>query len=328
MMLILFLTVNFVCAILYVVGKGIGLDRHSDRNRSDRKVSETIGFALFFIFLPGLGFVIYFLPEFLLNFLEVVGVDREAVLTHVFDIERVPEHPDLDEALNVVPIEDELAIGDNSEKRALLLRQLKRDLKDNYKILLSAQQDEDSECAHYVASAKMEIYRLVQMHWLECRKAYELSPGDPKTYHNACAALIDLLESEVLSAQEMNTYRKRLCSIVQKQIDLRPDVVSLPEYEKYLGCLVDLKQYRQAEMLWKLHADQMRSEEVYHQLLKMYFNQKELQKFENTLDDLCRNKEVHLSAFGLDHLRYWKKRLIDVAENNSSQMKSLLDHPS
>ena len=301
-MLIWFLAVNFALAALYAVIRGIHC--------------EDIGMMFFFIFLPGLGFIIYFLPGLLRAFLEKAGVDREAVLTHAFEIDRQPEHPDVREALNVVPVEDAMAVSGNTEKRALLLGQLKKNLKENYKIHLAAEQDEDSESAHYVAAAKMEIYRLGQTRWLECRRDYEQEPTDPENYHAACVALMEMISSGVLSAKEQSAYRKRLCSLVQRQIDTGENEVSLREYEEYLGSLVELGQYADAELLWQRYADRIRSEAVYQNMLKMFYQMGERQKFEGILDDLRKNKQIRLSTKGLEQLRYWTNRLAGAVIND------------
>lgn len=294
-MLIWFLAANFALAVLYAVIKGIR--------------REGFPMAAFFLFLPGLGFVIYFLPGLLRAFLERVGVDREAVLTHVSWIDRQPEHPDVREALNVVPVEDAMAVSGNTEKRALLLKQLKKNLRENYKILLAAQQDEDSESAHYVAAAKMEIYRLHQARWLECRREYEQEPGNPEKYHTACAVLTEMLESGVLSAREQSAYRKRLCDLVQGQIEAGGSQVSLREYGEYLSSLVELGRNQEAELLWHRYADRMRSETAYQDMLKLFYRTGERQKFEEILADLRKNKQVRLSPKGLEQLRYWTRRL-------------------
>lgn len=301
-MLIWFLAANSALAVLYAIVRGIH--------------REDMGMAFFFLFLPGLGFIIYFLPGLLRAFLEKVGVDREAVLTHAFEIDRQPEHPDVREALNVVPVEDAMAVSGNTEKRALLLGQLKKSLKENYRILLAAEQDEDSESAHYVAAAKMEIYRLGQTRWLECRRDYEQEPGDPEKYHAACGALIELLANGVLSAKEQSAYRKRLCSLVQGQIDAGEGEVSQKEYREYLGSLVELGQYADAELLWQRYADRMRSEDVYQDMLRMFYQMGERQKFEGILNDLRKNKQIRLSPKGLEQLRYWTSRLAGAAINN------------
>lgn len=294
-MLIWILAGNFVLAALYAVRKGVR--------------REGAPMVVFFLFLPGLGFLIYFLPGLLRSFLERAGIDREAVLTHVSWIDRQPEHPDVREALNIAPVEDAMAVSGNTEKRALLLKQLKKDLKENYKIILAAEQDEDSESAHYVAAAKMEIYRLQQTRWLECRRDYEQEPGDPEKYHAACQALIEMLAGGVLSTREQSAYRKRLCDLVQGQIDTEESEVSVKEYEEYLSSLVELGRYADAELLWQEYGDRMRSEEAYRDMLKMFYQAGERQKFENTLDDLRRNKQIRLSHKGLEQLRYWMNRL-------------------
>lgn len=295
-MLTWFWAANFALAVLYAVIK----------MRTHRKRA---GLAAYFIFLPWLGFFIYFLPRLLQIFLEKMGVDREAILIDAFEVDRQPEHPDVREALNVVPVEDAMAISGNEEKRALLLKQLKKDLKENYKILLMAEQDEDSESAHYAAVAKTEIYRLHQTRWLECRRDYEQSPGDPERYHTACAVLTEMLASGVLSANEQSSYHKRLCELVQRQIDAKESEVSPGEYREYLNSLVELGRYADAELLLQKHADRMRSEETYHDMLRMFYQAGERQKFEGILDDLCKNKQVRLSPKGLERLRYWRGRL-------------------
>ena len=301
-MLIWFLAANSALAVLYAVIKRIR--------------REEAWMAVYFIFLPGLGFLIYFLPGLLQLFLERIGVDREAILIQAFDVELQPDHPDVREALNVVPVEDAMAVSGNKEKRALLLKQLKKDLKENYRILLAAERDEDSESAHYAAVAKMEIYRLHQTRWLECRRDYEADPGDPLKYHTACETLTEMLESDILSSGEQSAYRKRLCDLVQKQIDADDGEVLEKEYETYLKCLVELGRHKDAEFLWQKYADRMRSETAYQHMLKMFYQAGERQKFEDILDDLRKNRQIRLSPKGLEQLRYWMNRLASAAVND------------
>lgn len=301
-MLTWFLLVNFSLAALYAVIKGIH--------------REGILMAAFFVFLPGLGFLIYYLPILFQTFLEKSGVDSEAVLTHAFEIDRQMEHPDVREELNVVSVEDAMAVSGNTEKRALLLKQLKKNLKENYRILLAAEQDEDSELSHYVAAAKMEIYRLQQARWLECRRDYEKEPGNPEKYHTVCAVLTEMLKSDVLSAREQSAYRKHLCDLVQGQINAEEREVSLGEYEECLSALVELGRYADAELFWQKYADRMQSEAAYQNMLKMFYQVGERQKFKDILDELSKNRQVRLSHNGLEQLRYWRKRLAGTEMNN------------
>lgn len=298
-MLILFLAINTALAALYAVVKRV---RH-----------EGAGVAIYFVFLPGFGFLIYFLPGLLQAFLKRLGVDQEAILIRAFDIDLQPEHPDVREALNVVPVEDAMAVSGNEEKRALLLKQLKKDLTENYRLLLAAERDDDSESAHYAAVAKAEIYRLHQTRWLECRREYAQDPDDPEKYHTICAVLAEMLASGILSSREQSAYQKRLCGLVQKQIDAGDSEVSPEEYEGYLSSLVALGRYEDAENLWQTYADRMRSEDAYQNMLKMFYQTGDRQKFEAVLDDLRKNRQVRLSPKGLDQLRYWMARLAEAA---------------
>lgn len=301
-MLILFLVINTALAVLYAVVKRI---RH-----------EGAGVAVYFVFLPGLGFLFYFLPGLLQAFLKRLGVDSEAILIRAFDIDLQPEHPDVQEALNVVPVEDAMAVSSNEEKRALLLKQLKKDLTEHYRLLLAAENDKDSESAHYAAVAKAEIYRLHQTRWLECRRDYAQYPDDPEKYHTICAVLAEMLASDILSSREQNAYQKRFCNLVQRQIDAGYSEVSAKEYEEYLSCLVALGRYEDAESLWQTYADRMRSEAAYRNMLKMFYQTGDRQKFEAILEDLRQNRQIRLSPGGLEQLRYWMARLTEATANS------------
>lgn len=300
-MLIWFLVTNTALAVLYALIKRI---RH-----------EGAGVTVYFIFLPGFGFLFYFLPGLLQAFLKRLGIDREAILIRAFDVDLQPEHPDVREALNVMPVEDAMAVSSNEEKRALLLKQLKKDLTENYRLLLAAEDDSDSESAHYAAVAKTEIYRLHQTRWLECRRDYAEDPDDPEKYHTICAILAEMLASSILSSREQSAYQKRLCGLVQRQIDIGDSEVSPEEFEEYLSSLVALGRYGDAEKLWQTYADRMRSEAAYRDMLKMFYQAGDRQKFEAILDDLRKNRQIRLSPKGLEQLRYWMTRLAGAADS-------------
>lgn len=301
-MLIWFLAANFLGAALYVIIK-------------IKRRQGAVGAALFFLFLPGLGFIIYFLPLMVQQFLDRAGVDREAVLTHAFLIEQLPERPNMEEELNVMPVEDAIAVGRNIEKRELLLKQMKKDLKKSYKILMAAEQDEDSETAHYAAAAKMEIYRLLQQQWLDCRKEYEQEPDNPEKYHAACEALAEMLASGVFSLREQRGYRKHLCELVQGWAADREREVSPKEYEACLAALVELGSYGEAERFWQEQAAHLQSEAAYQNMLKLFYQAGEREKLENCLEELRKNRQIRLSAQGLEQLRYWTNRLSRAAES-------------
>lgn len=273
-MLVWLLVANCALALVYAIWKG---RRH-----------ESIALTAFFLLLPGIGFLIYFLPCLVRG--------RGAAQSAACD----PKILTLDPAM---------VVSDDERRRTYLLNARKKDLKDNYKMLMATADEDDPESAYYMSTAKTEIYRLQQTHWLECRRAYEANPDDPEIYHEACALLDEMVSSEILSAAEEKAYRKLLCEVIQRQIDHDERVVTPQEYGEYLTSLVALGEYAKAEGLWAKHADQMRSETVYRAMLKMYYEAGERRKFTDLVNDLAANRQVRLSPQGLEQLRYWKRRI-------------------
>lgn len=293
MMVAAFLAVNFAGAVLYAVVKAV------------RK--ENMGVAVFFLFLPGFGYMIYFLPRLIHRLAGRESYDRDSLVKR-FQIEQAAEHPDVERALGIVPVEDAMAVSGTAEKRALLLNQLKKDVGENYKTLLAAENDEDSESAHYVAAAKMEAYRVQQQKWLECYKAYQEDPAEPANFHAACAALCALVDGRILSPREQEIYKKTYCGLIEAQEQTDGGTPTREEYEVYLAYLVETGQQEAAERIWNEKRARVKSERSYMKMIEMYYWQKDKEKFWQCMKELRADRQVRLSAQGLEVLRYWMQR--------------------
>lgn len=291
--MVVFLLINFICAVIYGIVKAVR--------------RESVCAAVFFLFLPGLGFIIYFLPQIVQRLFFAESYDRESLVRRI-PIERIEGHPDMKSELGVVPVEDAMAVSANSEKRELLLQQLKKGLNENYKTLLAAESDRDSESVHYVAAAKMEAYRIQQQKWAESSKAYEKDPDSGKNYRDACDALQALIDGRVLSAREQNMYKKKYIRLVGEKIRTESDFVSKSDCEAYLAYLVELGEWEAAEKFWNGHRSLVRSEKCYRKMAGMFYQRREKEKFRECLKDLREDKQTHLSAQGMEELRYWMKR--------------------
>lgn len=287
------MAVNFAGAVLYAVVKAA------------RK--ENVGMAVFFLFLPGLGYVIYFLPRLIHRLTGRESYDRDSLVKR-FQIEQAAEHPDVERALGVVPVEDAMAVSGTAEKRALLLNQLKKDVGENYKTLLAAENDEDSESAHYVAAAKMEAYRVQQQKWMESYKAYQEHPSEPANFHAACAALRALIDGQILSPREQAIYKKTYCGFIEAQEQTDGETPTREEYEVYLVYLVETGQQEAAEHIWNEKRARVKSERSYMKMIELYYQQKDKEKFWQCMKELRADRQVRLSAQGLEVLRYWMQR--------------------
>ena len=293
------LVINLACSVLYAVVKAA------------RK--EGTGVTLFFLFLPVLGFVIYVLPRLIQKLLGEESYDRDSLVQR-FQIDQMTEHPNVREELGVVPVEDAMAVSGNTEKRALFLRQLKKDSNENYKVLLAAENDEDSESVHYVAAAKMEAYRLQQQNWMDCNQAYEEDPRDPKKFHRACAALEAMIGGSVLSPIEQKMYKEKYCAMVRA----REDKETAPkEYETYLAYLVELEEYEAAEQFWAQHRDRVKSEAAYLKMMELFHQKEDWAGLRACVTQLQADREVRLTARGLEQLRYWRGRCVQTGDGAS-----------
>lgn len=287
------MTVNFAGAALYALVKAV------------RK--ERAGVAVFFIVLPGFGYIIYFLPRLIHRLAGRETYDRDSLVKR-FQIEQAAEHPDVQRELGIVPVEDAMAVSGTAEKRALLLNQLKKDVGENYKALLAAENDEDSESAHYVAAAKMEAYRVQQQRWMESYKAYQREPADPANFHAACTALRNLIDGRILSPREQEIYKKTYCGLIESQEEQDAKMLSGEDYEVYLVYLVESGQTQKAERIWNEEREKVKSERCYMKMIEMYYQQRDKEKFRQCMKELRADKQVRLSAQGLEVLRYWMQR--------------------
>lgn len=267
---------------------------------------QKIWLAIFFAVLPLAGFAIYFLPRGILGIRQKYAYDRDSLVKR-YDIEDEQAEPSVEKALNVIPIEDAMAVGSNKEKRALLLEQLKKNMKENYKVVLPAGSDSDSESAHYVAAAKMEVYRKKYSDLSEIQKQLEKNPKDVKLAAKYLKELKQYIESELLAEREAEIYKEEYCRKFEALGKQSENEISDEMCGCYIEYLIDLKQPEKAEEFWKNCSPKNKNEAGYKKMLEMYYGKGLKDKFYACLHEL-EESEILLSPEGLKMLRYWIAR--------------------
>lgn len=262
--------------------------------------------ALFFFVFPVLGALIYLIPLFLFKIHGRSGYDRETLIKRL-EVKQENVMPVVERELNVIPIEDAMAVSSNFEKRALLLEQLKKDISGNYKSVLAAGGDSDSESAHYVAAARMEVYRRKQSQLSASKKEWEKDTTNHEKLINYFKVLEEYIESELLAEKEVEIYKKEYCNLVDRCLSMDGCIITDQQYSRCLSYFVDQKQYGKAEQLWRKIPDTCKNESTYFTMLKMYYDQGNKESFYDYLDELSSSK-ITLSSDGLKMLRYWKER--------------------
>lgn len=262
--------------------------------------------ALFFLILPILGYIIYYLPAWIANIRGTGTYDRESLIRRL-EIEKGVQKPQMTKELNIIPVEDAMAASTNVEKRLLLQEQLKKDIYTNYKVVLPAAQDEDSESAHYVAAAKMEAYRYMHERVKRQVDKFAEHPEQPDTFCDMLKVLNEYIQSDLLADKEAGIYKKRYCQVLETAGSDLKGYIDAPQWACYLSYLTDNGNYTLAEETYARLEERQKDENVYRKMLDMYYLQKNKEKFYQCLDEL-KASSVPLTAEGLKMLRYWEER--------------------
>lgn len=269
-----------------------------------RKKGKRIWLTLFFLVLPYVGFLLCFIPEWIVSISEKTTFNRE-IFVKKEQVDQIQKLPDVNKELNIIPIEDAMAVGSNGEKRDLLLAQMKKGMEVNYKVILPA--GVDSESAHYVATARMEINRQKHGKLMELQRIVKKNPTDITALHAYLNELAEYVEIGVLEAKEADIYREEYCTYFMKLHRLDTDGISATEIARYLQSLIFINETEEAEDLWKVCPEDKRNEVSYKVMLNMYYDKRDKAKFFKCLKEL-EESEVSLSPEGLMLLRFWIAR--------------------
>ncbi|HBB30021.1 MAG TPA: hypothetical protein DC000_12405 [Clostridiales bacterium] len=262
--------------------------------------------GLFFVFLPIIGFAIYLVALLVIRIISSKLYDRLS-LVHRYKFDDEVLTPDINKELNIIPISDAMVISNNVEKRKLLLEQLKKDIYNNYKNILIASNDSDSETAHYVASAKMEIYNKLNINLQSVMESYEKESSKLSNVYDVLIALIDIIDSKLLSVNESNIYKTKYCNIIENEFmsdDIEIDEEKVSYFDKFIEYLVHLEDYDFVIPAFSKIPEEYKNENMYIQILKMYYSKNQKDNFKMTLDILC-NSSLALSNEGVGIIRFW-----------------------
>ena len=259
--------------------------------------------ALFFLALPVLGFVLYFVVLGMGRIRNRKIYDRDSLVGRS-NVEKSLLRPDMEKELDIVPVEDAMAVESNEEKRKFFLNELKKDLYRNYREILPAGRDRDSESAHYVASARMEVYRNLYDKIREGVEEYSKDSKSAEKLSSLLFRIADLANSGLLSKGENEIYKKKYCDIFAMTSESLKKQFEWREFEQQIIFLVDLKRFEEAEHVWKKMAKGNRTEKGYARMLELYYEQKDRQEFHRVLDEL-RGSGIVLSPDGMNMVRFW-----------------------
>lgn len=293
------LIANFIASIIYLI-----------KNRKEGVAAILI--FLQFLVIPVLGILMYYMPILVFRILHKKNVYDIGDLIFAQDDEVYEERPNIEQEMNVIPVKEVLAINDVTEKRQFILSIIKEDMGANYKMILPALQDSDSETSHYAAAMAMEIQskgrkkilqleRQLQSEWKDEKQTIQ----EIKLVKELLDALEDYLNSGVLTEKDEILSKQKYISIMNN-IE-KSELFDQSYYLNVIEYMIEMGKYSEAIMIIEKQMKQEVTQNLYEKLLKIYYLTGNEEKLIQTITEI-RNSSITLSAEGLQQLRFWMKQ--------------------
>lgn len=207
------------------------------------------------------------------------NIDLAAI---TFSKERVDvvERPDMEEEMNLVPLEEAIMIDDKDSLRQLLLTVLRGDISKSISAVTKALNSSDSEASHYAASAIMDVTAEFQNTVQKFQAQLESTPEDREVNQLFIEYLVRMLNAGFLSELELKTYVFMLQHTCENVYQSQKDILK-PEYYSNLVSLLEKIGERQLAANWveRFQADYPDNGEMYYCVLHFYFETREKNKF-------------------------------------------------
>ena len=214
------------------------------------------------------------------------SIDLAAI---TFSKERVDvlEHPDMDEEINLVPMEEAIMIDDKDSLRQLLLTVLRGDVSKSISAVSKALNSSDSEASHYAASAIMDIMNDFQNTLQKFHAQIEANPDDREVHQLFIEYLIKMLNANFLSDLEIKTYVYMLQSNCETVFQKDPTILRPEYYTSVVNLLMRIGDIQTAsQWVGRLQQNYPDNMEMYRCALHFYFDIKDKDSFFNYLNQL------------------------------------------
>lgn len=202
---------------------------------------------------------------------------------------------------DVVAIEDFLTFGDEDDKRRNIIDVLKRDSSgfiDKLKIALS---DDDSETAHYAASAITEYKRKLDLKIQNLALEMERQPEDIYIMQAYLEVLKSYVGTNLLDIGSKKHYQNMMLDVLYKLIKVDKNY-----YKLLIEIYIAIGEHDQASRYSEEFLEAIESEDSYITRLTVLFNNQDKTRFDKVFNDL-RTSDVKLNNKSMNILRFWLK---------------------
>lgn len=214
----------------------------------------------------------------------------------MFSKERVRTQLKADEEreMNVIPLEEAIAVNDRKSLRTAMLNVLKGEIKNSLSAISLALETKDSESSHYAASILSHELSEFRM---EVQKLYLGIREEDESQTECEKMMIDytdnVLRQKVFTELEQNRFVKMMIEAAESFYTKNPSGMSHEQYEGVCLRLLEIKDYENSEKWCMRLAEQYPNRlSAYTCKLKLYFTVRNKDAFFQTLEALKKSDVV------------------------------------
>lgn len=246
---------------------------------------------------------------FLFSFLADLVLRKEAVDYENLSVDKTRKQflqpVDRERELEMLPMEEVLAVSGARDKRRAMLNMLRLDVRENLTLVRKAAENDDFETSHYAAAALTDALGRFTTELNSLQTAYDKDRTDLQANRELLDAVLRILNSGGLLKVEENKYRYMLIGLVQNLEQNHPEELTPAYYAAMVRALYGVGRVQDAGRWAQLSLErQPGAEESYLNVMYVAYALGRGAEFDAALKRLT-GSSIALSEDGLRLVRFW-----------------------
>lgn len=268
-------------------------------------VAERLGNVLIAFFFPIGGVIIVILLTLLRDY-KISELDED---DYEDPIILFTDRVDIDQEVNILPIEELLTLEDTTIKRRQVIDTLKQDLTGLLDKLQLALRDDDVETSHYAASAISEIKRSMDLKLQQMQRIYDQQHDQLDTVDQYIEILKEYISTNLYDEISIGRIITSYEEVLKNRVSLDPE--SEPQiYNDLIALLLKGRQFEDAENYIDQYMEYYNNEDSYIYRMELHYMRKDREAFKKAYNVLL-NSPVILTNKGLEIVRFWMDGMKD-----------------
>lgn len=299
--------INLLVAVIYLIWGLVWVSvRPEDEEAPELLRDNRRAYLLRFIVMvlcPVIGPLLFLLSHLLYLTIFRFQVDLEDV---IFKKDRVKTQlkADEDRERNVIPVEEAIAVNDKRSLRMAMMNIIKGDMYGSLASISLALGAEDSETAHYAASALSDILNEFRMNVHKItQEMQEEEPEQTECEERLLDYMNDVLKQRVFTNLEQDRFVHMMASAAESVFEKDASRLTEERYENVCLRLLEINDFENSEKwcrrLTLQYPDQLSS---YTCRLKLYFTVRNREAFFETINAL-KKSDIIIDSETLEMIR-------------------------